>query len=299
MSAWLTPIPTTVTGVALLAIVFHTVGAWCRGQSWVGGTLVAATGVVAMSLVSGSSEVGAGGEAVWLVLAWSLAALGIGRVTAGSQERLRRTQAVLDALAQGRGAALRLATARERQALASELHDTVAHAMTVVCLQAGAYRRSGGDAAATLHTIATTAATSLVELRQGLDSIEAPDRPLERLGIVALGRRVGVDVIVTGPVSAVTGPAATLAFRVVREALVNIARHAPGARAQVSLSRVGGSVVLEVVDTGGAAGPLVGGTGSGLSGLAKALASAGGRLEWGPRTTGGFRVAAELPGTSG
>jgi signal transduction histidine kinase len=167
--------------------------------------------------------------------------------------------------------------------------------MTVVCVQAGAQRRSQGDARATLETIATTAAGSVAELRDGLDAIETTDRPLEPSRLAAVGRRVGVDVGVSEPEVAPTGAAASLAYRVVREAIVNVARHSPGAAAEVTVTRRGDSLRVEVLDQGGGAPPVVSGTGTGLEGLARTVAAAGGTLGWGPRTEGGFAVVAEIP----
>ncbi len=146
MSAWLTPIPATVTGVALLVIVFYTVGAWCRGWWWVLGWLLAAGATVLLEEVSGLADDGVDGDAGWIVLVWTVAAVVLGRLGAGWQERVHRTADLVAELERGRGSATRLATAQEREALASGLHDTVAHAMTVVCVQAGAQRRSHGDA---------------------------------------------------------------------------------------------------------------------------------------------------------
>ncbi|WP_122261863.1 sensor histidine kinase [Ornithinimicrobium cerasi] len=304
MSLALTPVSATVTGVAVTAVVFYSVGAWCRGRSVLVGLAVAVAGTLLVGVAAGVAAADGGGQAP-VVVAWGLGAAVLGRVTAGWQERVRRTEEVLAALQEGRGVALRLARARERQALASELHDTVAHAMTVVCLQAGARRRvvrdsrdsrDSVDAGATLATIAAAATSSLEELREGLDAIGAGERPLDPSRVVALGRRVGVDVDVTGPPPAVTGPVATLGLRVLREALVNAARHAPGATAHVAMDGAGGSLLIEVEDDGGTGGSLVTGSGSGLDGLADAVRDAGGSLEWGPRATGGFRVSARIPG---
>ncbi len=295
MSAWLTPINATVTGVALLVICFYTVGAWCRGWWWVPAWLLAAVGTVVMEEVSGLADDGVDGDAGWIVLVWTVAAVLLGRLGAGWQERVRRTADLVVELERGRGAATRLATAQERQSLASELHDTVAHAMTVVCVQAGAQRRGQGNADATLHTIATTAAGSVAELRDGMDAIETSDRPLEQSRLAAVGRRVGVDVGVTEPDGAATGPAASLAFRVVREAIVNVSRHSPGAAAEVTVTRHGEVLRVEVLDHGSGAAPVVSGTGTGLAGLAHAVVAAGGTLGWGPRTEGGFAVVAEIP----
>jgi len=295
MSAWLTPIPATVTGVALLVIVFYTVGAWCRGWWWVLGWLLAAGATVLLEEVSGLADDGVDGDAGWIVLVWTVAAVVLGRLGAGWQERVHRTADLVAELERGRGSATRLATAQEREALASGLHDTVAHAMTVVCVQAGAQRRSHGDASATLETIATTAAGSVAELRDGLDAIETTDRPLEPSRLAAVGRRVGVDVGVSEPEAAPTGPAALLAYRVVREAIVNVARHSPGAAAEVTVTRRGNSLRVEVLDRGSGGAPVGSGSGTGLEGLARTVAAAGGTLGWGPRTEGGFAVVAEIP----
>jgi len=295
MSAWLTPIPATVTGVAFLVVVLYSVGAWCTSWWWIPAGCMVAGAVVVMEEVSGLADDGDPGDPGWIVLVWMVAAVLAGRVGAGWQARVRRTADLVDDLERGRGAATRLATARKRVELASELHDTVAHAMTVVCLQAGAQRRSRTDAGEVLHTIATTAAASLAELRDGLDAIETTERPLDASRLAALGRRVGVDVAMTGPIPAPTGPAAALAFRVVREAIVNVARHAAGSSAEVSVARGDHALRVEVLDRGGDSGPMVAGSGSGLAGLAGVVSAGGGSLTWGPRAGGGFRVVAEIP----
>jgi signal transduction histidine kinase len=167
--------------------------------------------------------------------------------------------------------------------------------MTVVCLQAGAPQRADGDAAATLHTIATTAAASLAELRDGLDEIETSAQPLDRSRLAAVGRRVGVDVVVTDtPGPAPVGPGAVLAFRIVREAVVNAARHAPGATVEVRIRSIDRHLVVEVLDSGAVGEPMAIGSGTGLSGLAEAVASVGGTMRW-ARREDGFEVVAEIP----
>jgi signal transduction histidine kinase len=293
MSAVLTPIPETVTGVALLTVIFYSVGAWSRGRWWIVGWAVAVLGTLVMEGVSGATG-DATGDDSWVVLFWTVGAVAVGRITAGWQERVRRTQAVVDALEHSRGAAVRLAVAREREALASQLHDTVAHAMTVVCLQAAAHQRSGGDADEALRLVATAAERSLAELRDGLDAMETAEHPLDSSRIAALGRRVGVDLHVTAE-EAGSGAAAALAHRVIREAVVNVARHAPGASAAVRVRRSGNELSVEVVDDGSIDVPVLTGTGTGLLGLSEAVESTGGRLEWGHQKPAGFRVAARIP----
>ncbi|MHA7861447.1 sensor histidine kinase [Tessaracoccus sp. Y36] len=290
MSAWLTPISSLVTGIALLSALFYSIGAWCPARRLLLGGAITAAGVVAIELVGP-------GEGVGPVLLWSLSALLLGRIVSGWQERLRRTREVVEALERGRGAAVRLAVAREREALASTLHDTVAHGMTVVCLHAGARQRQGSGQDATLSLIAQVAAQSLDELKNGLETIESRAAPLDPARLAAIGRRAGVDVTVSAdPVPA--GAAAVLAHRIVREAIINVARHAAGATAQVRVRRLPGAIMLEVLDGGaehtGNALPGTG-TGTGLKGLAAAIAAAGGTLDTGPTAGGGFRVAATIP----
>lgn len=292
MSAVLTPLPETVSGVALLTLIFYSVGAWCRRWWWIAGWGAAALGSVAMEAVSGGAG-GADGDDQWIVLFWSVGAVAVGRVTAGWQERVRRTAEAVEELERGRGAAVRMAVARERETLASELHDTVAHAMTVVCLQAGAHR-AGEDHEEALRTIASVAEKSLVELRDGLEALESVGNPLDHSRIAALGRRVGVDLQVSAE-DTEPGSAAALAYRVIREAVVNVARHAPGAPAAVRVCRSGNDLAVEVVDEGSRRRTTFEGTGTGLRGLAETLESVGGRLEWGDREPGGFRVAALIP----
>ncbi len=294
LSAFLTPVPATVTGVALLTVMLYGVGAWCRRWWWILGWVIGASGPVAMEWVSGPSSEAAGGDDEWIILFWTVGAVAVGRITAGWQERVRQTEDVVAALESGRGAAVRLAVAREREALASELHDTVAHAMTVVCLQAGAQQRVGGRQDEALQVVATVAERSLVELREGLEAMESAENPLDRSRIAALGRRVGVDLHVSAD-EAGSGPAAALAHRVIREAIVNVARHAPGASASVRVHRSGNDLSIEVVDDGTSEGATLTGTGTGLRGLAETLETTGGKLEWGQREAGGFRVAALIP----
>jgi signal transduction histidine kinase len=290
MSFWLTPVPATVTGDALLAVIFYSIGAWCGRWWWIVGWAIAAAGSVAAEVVvSGLADDAEDGDGLWIVLIWTVGAVALGRITAGWQARVRRTASVVDELRRGRGAAVRLATAREREALAGELHDTVAHAMTVVCLHSGASRRVSGDATGALQTISVTAEASLAELRDGIDAFESVDHPLEPSRIAAVGRRMGVDVALVG--AEVNGAAAVLGYRVVREAIVNIARHAPGASATVTVQRNNGIVSIEIADSGSTNAPASVGTGTGLTGLARAVETAGGTLAWGAHPGGGVRGA--------
>ena len=292
MSVWLTPIPATVTGLAILAVIFYSIGAWCGRWWWLLGWATAAAGTVAVGLVSGVAT-GTGQGDVVLVLVGGTGALALGRVAAAWQARALRITVIVDGLRQARGAAVELATARERESIAGELHDTVAHAMTVVCLHAGAARVRAGDAEGALATISATATASLAELRDGIDTFESAEHPLDPGRIAAVGRRVGVNVALVGIHP--DGAAAALGFRVVREAIVNIARHAPGASATVTVQREHENLSIEIADSGSALPSASIGTGTGLTGLARAVEASGGSMAWGARPGGGYQVAVTIP----
>lgn len=292
MSAWLTPLAVMVTPVALLVVTFYSIGAWCRGRSWLLGWALAATGNVAIYLVSRSGEgLDSGALAIPIEM---LGAVALGRISAARHSRVLRAESVVRQLQQGRGAAVRLAMAQERQSLAGELHDSVAHAMTVVCLHAGAQGRGGGDVDGALRTIAATSEQCLAELREGLDAIEGSALPLDRHRIGDMGRRMGVDLEVAVP-RPLGGPAGGVAFRVVRESLVNVARHAHGASTSVSAVHEGAALRVDVVNGPGSESRPTTGSGTGLAGLADTVEAAGGQLKWGPLDDGGFQVSAVIP----
>lgn len=307
MGVWLTPPSELVTGVALVVAVFYTVGAWIPGRGWLLAWLAAAASLVLLEWVATARDGASEESDVGVVLLWSAVAVGLGRLAAGWQTRLQRIRSVVDELDRRRAVDVRLAAAHEREDAASRLHDTVAHAMSVVCLQAGAEQRGATDAYSALSVIATVAEESLAELREEVDATTSS--PLDPGHLTAMGRRLGVDVEVDVTAEPV-GPHSSLAQRVVRESLVNITRHAPGARAAVRVVVEDGDLRVEVDDEGppvaGAAGlPLSAprgvatlahrGTGTGLRGLSVAVRSVGGSLDWGVRDGGGFRVVAVLP----
>ncbi|GHC52167.1 sensor histidine kinase [Streptomyces cinnamoneus] len=209
----------------------------------------------------------------------------------------------------------------ERARIARELHDVVAHHMSVITVQADSapYRIDGLPDAAReeFGAIAAAARESLTEMRRLLGVLRSAETDGERAPQPELGRlpqlveatvRAGVPVELTMTMPATDAalpPAVDLsAYRIVQEALANVVRHAPGAATRVSVSADpdGAGLMVLVVN----AAPLqadvppleTGGTGHGLVGMRERVRLLGGTLDTGPLPDGGFRVAARLPFTT-
>ncbi|GGV76755.1 two-component sensor histidine kinase [Streptomyces griseoloalbus] len=204
----------------------------------------------------------------------------------------------------------------ERARIARELHDVVAHHMSVITVQAdtAAYRLDGlpPDVREEFTSIAATARESLGEMRRLLGVLRneeahgelAPQPGLTRIGqMVEATMRAGVPVEFTPCDTDVPEAVGLSAYRIVQEALANVVRHAPGAPTRVSVTasvaQDGARLTVLVVngpppEPPGA--PLEeGGTGHGLVGMRERVRLAGGSLDAGPLPDGGFRVAAQLP----
>lgn len=244
-----------------------------------------------------------------VLLAWRL-----GRWAAASQRRVRT-------LERERQEAERRSAVRERRRLASELHDIVAHTVTVMMLQAAgarrAFRSDPDGAERMLASIEDSGATALRELRQLIEIIdiytgEESDRVDgddlgSATGLVAAVREAGVAVDLRGADALQTAdpPARHAARRIVQEALTNALRHAgPAVRINVQLRERGEHLEVEVRDSGPTDAPIARvparpagvGAGRGLTGLRERAERLGGVLEAGPRDDApGWRVYAILP----
>lgn len=245
-----------------------------------------------------------------------------------SGDLVRRRRQVSAALAE-QNAALRrdqqqrelLAAQGERARIAREMHDVVAHNLSVIVVQADgaayAVRHGSGDdgrrtatAVEALEVIARTARAALAETRrlvgvlheQGQRTEYAPLAGLEDIpGLVASVRDSGLDVeFVSLPAPRVhlAQGGELAAYRVVQESLTNVIKHAgPQARARITLSHNEGGVLIDVRDDGrGAAARSNSPAGHGLVGMRERIAAVGGTLTCGPVVTGGYAVRAWLPG---
>jgi signal transduction histidine kinase len=221
---------------------------------------------------------------------------------AALQERAARSERERDEHA-------RRATAEERNRIARELHDVVAHNVSVIAVQAGAARSTARArperAVDMLGLIERTARSTLSELRALLGVLRkgdgaAPLRPRPTLGQLdelvdqARGAGIKLEVRVEGTVRPLVAVVDLCAYRVVQEALTNAVKYAPNSNVHL-LVRYGPRILhVTVVDDGPGALD-AGAAGHGLIGMRERVALAGGELHVGPALGGGFRVEARLP----
>jgi signal transduction histidine kinase len=218
-------------------------------------------------------------------------------------------------LEQAREELARRAVTEERLRLARELHDVVAHSMSVIAVQSGVGAHIAEsrpeEVGKALAAIEATSRATLEELRRLLGVLRQDSEPQASLApvpgladldsLLAEVAKAGLAVRlrVEGTPSPLPAGVDLSAYRIVQEALTNVVKHAGPAQAQVTIGYRDQDVTVEVTDDGrGAAAPAGdgrGGTGHGLVGMRERVAAFGGDLETGPRPGGGFRVAARLP----
>ncbi|MGW2617852.1 sensor histidine kinase [Streptomyces sp. NPDC001500] len=207
------------------------------------------------------------------------------------------------------------AVTAERLRIARELHDMVAHSIGVIAIQAGMGGRvvetQPGEAREALRAIEATSRETLSGLRRTLVSLRRPDRTaspselsrlapspgladVERLTAAAVGAGVRVDVCRSGARRPVPADIDLSAYRIVQEALTNVARHAGAEHCRVVIDYGDEELSVEIVDDG-RGGNANGVAGFGIIGMRERVGLLGGELSTGPRPEGGFRVAARLP----
>ncbi len=238
----------------------------------------------------------------------------VGRIVAARGELAAALRDKADRLEREQEEQAELAVAGERARIARELHDVVAHNVSVMVVQAAAARRmidrDPAKAAEALGSVEQTGREALKEMRRmvgmlGKDDEEglalAPQPSVEELDwLVERAREAGLDVDLTieGKKKRLESSVDLSAFRIVQEALQNTLKHAGPARAHVKLSYGDNDVVVEVRDDGRGAGPQQHNgtaTGHGLVGMRERVAMLGGEIEAGYRKDGGFGVHAKLP----
>ncbi|MFE0384273.1 sensor histidine kinase [Streptomyces bungoensis] len=219
--------------------------------------------------------------------------------------RVRREQWTRDRAERARAARRR--ADEERLRMARELHDVLAHSISVINVQAGMglalLDSDPAQARAALTTIKAASKEALGEVRQVLDTLRAPGAapraPAPGLGrldeLAEQAAAAGLTVEVAGEPPELPPGTDLAAFRIVQEALTNVVRHSGSRHARVRLENAAGRLRLRIDDDGPATGADTGGSGNGLAGMRERAAALGGTIEAGPRPDGGFRVLAELP----
>ncbi|WP_235939435.1 sensor histidine kinase [Occultella kanbiaonis] len=241
-------------------------------------------------------------------------------VATGSAARARRAHAQglierYEAMARDRDHSAALARASERARIAREMHDVVAHSVSVmVALSDGAgaaLDRAPDSSREALRELSNTGRTALSDMQRVLGALDpdstgggdsSADRPApvetDLATAVERFRVAGLRVSATGldsPLPADTSLRLAV-VRIVTESLTNVLRHAPGAASvQVCLRRSGSAVEVEVLDSGGTRPGTGGGTGRGIVGIRERAALLGGRADVGPLPDGGWRVHVLLP----
>lgn len=294
--------PFAAAVVACFALGYHADGRGLRAGLVVFSLLVLASAIV---LAAGGSAVGSAVS----VLVWWAVAIGLGRglrERQGLVELLRERSARLE---RDRERDMVGAALEERARIARELHDVIAHAVSLMVVQASAERRllppDQRRTADTLETIETSGREALGELRRLLGVLRAHGR--ERLapqpGLDAVpelldeGRRGGhkIGLEVEGdPVRLPAGLDLT-AYRIVQEGLTNARKHAPGAAVEIRLRWRPTELEIEVTDDGPGLANNPNGAGHGLIGMRERASLYGGSIRTGPGADGGFRVLARLP----
>jgi signal transduction histidine kinase len=302
--------PVFMLGPAVLVTLYTVASRLDRRTGLV--VLGAAEALLAVLLWFGPSFPGAGS---WLLFsailggAWFLGDI------------VRRWQRAADAhaqrareLEQAREELARLAVAAERLRIARELHDVVAHSMSVIAMHAGSGRlaasRDPAAARKALEVVEQSSRDALAEMRRLVTVLRDADdvgpvlapapglRDVHRLVAEVAAAGVTVDVRTEGDLEAVPDGVSLAAYRIVQEALTNVVRHVGPGRARLSVTVGDGRVVLAVTDDGdrpAATHVAKAGHGHGLVGMRERAALYGGDLTAGPGPDGGWQVAGWLP----
>jgi signal transduction histidine kinase len=202
----------------------------------------------------------------------------------------------------------------ERMRIAREVHDTVAHAIAIINVQAGVTAhvldKRPEQARETLMTIERTSARALRELRatlgvltDGSDDSRAPAPGVAQVSeLVRMAREAGLSVSVELPANDTELPSAldSAAYRILQESLTNVIRHAgSGVTVRAAVECDGDELVVGISDDGRGSGSFAQGSGRGIVGMRERCELLGGSLSAGPRAGGGFDVLARIPVRAG
>jgi signal transduction histidine kinase len=293
IDAWIEPLPLAVA-VYTLTSVRDT-----REARGLAGLAIVAIGVAV--LVDGGIEFGAAAARVVLLVAAAV----LGDSIRSRRAYVREIEEKAARLERERETQAQRAAAEEQARIARELHDVIAHALSVIVVQAGAaddaFEFDPARARGPIREVDRAARAALADLRRVLGIVQGPGgyQPQPSLGqldrLVDSVRATGLDVTleIDGRQQPLPAAVDLSAYRIVQEALTNSLKHAAAQHVQVRV-RYGADLELEVRDDGRGAVAADGG-GSGIVGMRERVALLGGRLDVGPANGGGYRVTAAIP----
>ncbi|MFL6122720.1 sensor histidine kinase [Actinophytocola sp.] len=287
--------------ISVAVALFNAVANGARLPAWATGYLGAV--VLFAAMVAGHQEFPFNYGTAGAVLAWISLVMGLGEVSKARRDRAEQVAAA--AAEQDRRQA-----SEERLRIAREVHDVLAHHVSLINVQSGVALHlidsQPEQVREALTAIKQSSKEVLVELRNILGVLRDVDRAAPRHPVASLDqldRLIGrmdkaglpVELKIIGEERPLAKGVDAAAQRIVQESLTNTYRHAGPTKATVTLTYLPGELRVQVEDEGrGEAGPSVG-TGSGLTGMRQRAEALGGTFEAGPRPGGGFRVVATFP----
>jgi signal transduction histidine kinase len=315
-AAGVTPWPWAVNTIVTHSIVIALIGLQARSRVGLAAWAAAAVGTVAVAFLYPRDSDAA---AINIIIAISVSGVALGLGVVARQWRSIRSQLLRERAVSAEEHARRV-LAEEKTRISRELHDVVAHSMSIINVQASSavYRHNDVPPAVAqeFDEIATAARTAISELRgmlsvlrdDGMPQQLAPQPTLADIPeLVHNAERSGVDVTLrwsdpaTDAVTAATGLAA---YRIVQEAMSNAIRHSPGAAIVVECSLEADALLISITNAAGRVAPSGArieapfpplDPGHGITGMRERATAVGGILDIGPTPGGGYAVHARLP----
>ena len=279
-------------------LALYALAVWTATRQFAAAAATIAAAIFASSAATGGSMQGAAP----FVVVTTVVMLLVRRIVGDRDRRAELAERERDVTA-------REAVMRERARIARELHDVIAHNVSMMVVQAGAERRAlngaDGSTSEVLRAIEGTGRSALTEMRrlvgmlrdEGRDPL-APQPSLDDLSrLVAQLRSAGlpVELAVEGEKRRLPVGIELSAYRIVQESLTNCLKHAGEARATVRVRYDADALDLEITDTGAGSEAHESGSGHGLVGMRERVALCGGRFDASRRPGGGFAVRVQLP----
>jgi signal transduction histidine kinase len=279
-------------------LALYALAVWTRRGPFMFGTIL----VVATDFVAAAATGGSMSGTVPFVIVVVVVMLLVRRVV-GDRERRA------DMAERERDVAAREAVMEERSRIARELHDVIAHNVSMMVIQAGAERRdlegTGSVTRDVLEAIERTGRAALTEMRRLVGMLRSDDSDLlapqpklidlPTLAVQVRAAGLPVELDIQGEQRDLPAGIELAAYRIIQEALTNAMKHADGATASVHLCYRADTLELEITDTGVDAAGAASGGGHGLVGMRERVALYGGRFDASRRPGGGFAIRVLLP----